>query len=118
MFAGLDPSMFAGLDPAMFEGMLAGVNDPFFIQAAKDKGAAGINLVGMCCSGAEMMSHWKKASTTEARMGSTVKTPIPMTVGARKTTVIHPSARERVRRGGGAGGGIPGYRRGEGLPAP
>ncbi len=60
-----------GHEPAMFEGMLAAVNDPFFIQAAKDKGAAGINLVGMCCSGAEMMSrhgipHAGNFSSTEA----------------------------------------------------
>ncbi len=46
-----------GHEPAMFESMLAAVNDPFFIDAAKEKGAAGINLVGMCCSGAEMMSR-------------------------------------------------------------
>ncbi|MFO7988928.1 MAG: anaerobic carbon-monoxide dehydrogenase catalytic subunit [Thermodesulfobacteriota bacterium] len=60
-----------GHEPAMFEGMLAAVNEPFFIQAAKDKGAAGINLVGMCCSGAEMMSrhgipHAGNFSSTEA----------------------------------------------------
>jgi len=46
-----------GHEPAMFEAMLAGVNDKFFIDAAKEKGAQGINLVGMCCSGAEMMSR-------------------------------------------------------------
>ncbi len=46
-----------GHEPAMFEGMLAAVNDEFFINEAKAKGAKGINLVGMCCSGAEMMSR-------------------------------------------------------------
>ncbi len=46
-----------GHEPAMFEGMLMAVNDSFFIDAAKEKGAKGINLVGMCCSGAEMMSR-------------------------------------------------------------
>ena len=46
-----------GHEPAMFEAMLAGVNDKVFIDAAKEKGAQGINLVGMCCSGAEMMSR-------------------------------------------------------------
>ncbi len=46
-----------GHEPAMFEGMLAAVNDKFFIDEAKAKGAEGINLVGMCCSGAEMMSR-------------------------------------------------------------
>lgn len=46
-----------GHEPNLFESMLATVNDPFFINEAKSKGAAGINLVGMCCSGAEMMSR-------------------------------------------------------------
>ena len=46
-----------GHEPAMFEGMLAAVNDEFFINEAKAKGAKGINLIGMCCSGAEMMSR-------------------------------------------------------------
>jgi carbon-monoxide dehydrogenase catalytic subunit len=46
-----------GHEPNMFESMLASVNEPSLIQAAKDAGAKGINLVGMCCSGAEMMSR-------------------------------------------------------------
>ncbi|WDP84887.1 MAG: anaerobic carbon-monoxide dehydrogenase catalytic subunit [Desulfobacter sp.] len=60
-----------GHEPAMFEGMLAAVNDPFYIDQAIAKGAVGINLVGMCCSGAEMMSrhgvpHAGNFSSTEA----------------------------------------------------
>jgi carbon-monoxide dehydrogenase catalytic subunit len=46
-----------GHEPNMFESMLVSVNEPTLVQAAKDAGAAGINLVGMCCSGAEMMSR-------------------------------------------------------------
>jgi carbon-monoxide dehydrogenase catalytic subunit len=46
-----------GHEPNLFESMLDSVNDPTLTQAAKDAGAAGINLVGMCCSGAEMMSR-------------------------------------------------------------
>ncbi|MCP4453256.1 MAG: carbon monoxide dehydrogenase, partial [Planctomycetes bacterium] len=46
-----------GHEPAMFEGMLAAVGESFYIEEAKAKGAKGINLVGMCCSGAEMMSR-------------------------------------------------------------
>ena len=46
-----------GHEPNMFESMLESVNEPSLIQAAKDAGAKGINLVGMCCSGAEMMSR-------------------------------------------------------------
>ncbi len=46
-----------GHEPNLFESMLDSVNDPGLIQAAKDAGAKGINLVGMCCSGAEMLSR-------------------------------------------------------------
>jgi carbon-monoxide dehydrogenase catalytic subunit len=46
-----------GHEPNLFESMLDSVNDPTLIQAAKDAGAEGINLVGMCCSGAEMLSR-------------------------------------------------------------
>ena len=46
-----------GHEPNLFESMLDSVNDPGLIQAAKDAGAEGINLVGMCCSGAEMISR-------------------------------------------------------------
>ena len=60
-----------GHEPAMFEGIMAAANDPFFIEEAKARGAEGINLVGMCCSGAEMMSrhaipHAGNFSSTEA----------------------------------------------------
>jgi carbon-monoxide dehydrogenase catalytic subunit len=44
-----------GHEPNLFESMLESVNEPTLLQAAKDAGAAGINLVGMCCSGAEML---------------------------------------------------------------
>jgi carbon-monoxide dehydrogenase catalytic subunit len=46
-----------GHEPNMFESMLASVNTPSLIEAAKEAGAEGINLVGMCCSGAEMLSR-------------------------------------------------------------
>jgi len=46
-----------GHEPNLFESVLDSVNDPTLIQAAKDAGAKGINLVGMCCSGAEMLSR-------------------------------------------------------------
>lgn len=46
-----------GHEPNLFESMLDSVNDPTLIEAAKDAGAEGINLVGMCCSGAEMLSR-------------------------------------------------------------
>ena len=44
-----------GHEPNLFESMLVSVNEPALVKAAKDAGAEGINLVGMCCSGAEMM---------------------------------------------------------------
>ena len=43
-----------GHEPNLFESMVASVNEPTLIQAAKDAGAKGLNLVGMCCSGLEM----------------------------------------------------------------
>jgi carbon-monoxide dehydrogenase catalytic subunit len=46
-----------GHEPNMFETMLASVNDPAMVEAAKEAGAKGINLCGMCCSGAEMLSR-------------------------------------------------------------
>jgi len=46
-----------GHEPNLFESMLDSVNDPSLITAAKEAGAEGINLVGMCCSGAEMLSR-------------------------------------------------------------
>ncbi len=46
-----------GHEPNLFESMLDSVNDPTLVQAAKDAGATGINLVGMCCSGSEMLSR-------------------------------------------------------------
>jgi carbon-monoxide dehydrogenase catalytic subunit len=46
-----------GHEPNLFESMLDSVSDPSLIAAAKDNGAEGINLVGMCCSGAEMLSR-------------------------------------------------------------
>ena len=46
-----------GHEPNLFESMLDSVSDPTLVGAAKDAGAEGINLVGMCCSGAEMLSR-------------------------------------------------------------
>ena len=46
-----------GHEPNLFESVLASVDDPNLIQEAKDAGADGLNLVGMCCSGAEMISR-------------------------------------------------------------
>jgi len=46
-----------GHEPNLFETVLASVNEPTLIDAAQQAGAKGINLVGMCCSGAEMLSR-------------------------------------------------------------
>jgi carbon-monoxide dehydrogenase catalytic subunit len=46
-----------GHEPNLFESVLTSVNDPAMIEKAKAVGAEGINLVGMCCSGAEMISR-------------------------------------------------------------
>ncbi|MGD8945920.1 MAG: anaerobic carbon-monoxide dehydrogenase catalytic subunit [Desulfobacterales bacterium] len=44
-----------GHEPNLFESMIASVNEPTLVEAAKTAGANGINLVGMCCSGAEVL---------------------------------------------------------------
>jgi carbon-monoxide dehydrogenase catalytic subunit len=44
-----------GHEPNLFESMIASVNEPTLVEAAKNAGANGINLVGMCCSGAEVL---------------------------------------------------------------
>jgi anaerobic carbon-monoxide dehydrogenase catalytic subunit len=46
-----------GHEPNLFESMLVSVTDKDLVAKAKAAGAKGINLVGMCCSGAEMMSR-------------------------------------------------------------
>ena len=60
-----------GHEPNLFESMLESVNSPVLNEAAREAGAEGINLVGMCCSGAEMMSrhgipHAGNFTSTEA----------------------------------------------------
>ena len=46
-----------GHEPNLFESILESVNDPTLVKAAEEAGAKGINLLGMCCSGAEMLSR-------------------------------------------------------------
>ncbi len=44
-----------GHDPNLFESMIESVSEATLVKAAKDAGAKGINLVGMCCSGLEVL---------------------------------------------------------------
>jgi carbon-monoxide dehydrogenase catalytic subunit len=44
-----------GHEPNLFESMIISAGEPTLVAAAKDAGADGINLVGMCCSGAEVL---------------------------------------------------------------
>ena len=46
-----------GHEPNLFESMIQSVSEPTLLEAAKEAGAKGLNLVGMCCSGLEMMSR-------------------------------------------------------------
>lgn len=60
-----------GHEPNLFESMIVSVHSPVLKEAAKKAGASGINLVGMCCSGAEVMvrhgiPHAGNFSSTEA----------------------------------------------------
>ncbi|MGD8738981.1 MAG: anaerobic carbon-monoxide dehydrogenase catalytic subunit [Desulfobacterales bacterium] len=62
-----------GHEPNLFESIVESVNEPTLVQAAKDAGAKGINLVGMCCSGLEMfvrhgIPHAGNFMSTEAVM--------------------------------------------------
>ncbi len=44
-----------GHEPNLFESMLVSSQDATLLEKAKAAGAKGINLIGMCCSGAEML---------------------------------------------------------------
>ena len=44
-----------GHEPNLFESIIASTQEPSLLAAAKQAGANGINLVGMCCSGAEVL---------------------------------------------------------------
>lgn len=46
-----------GHEPLLFEAMITSTNDPANIEKAKAVGAAGIQLLGMCCSGAEVLGR-------------------------------------------------------------
>jgi carbon-monoxide dehydrogenase catalytic subunit len=46
-----------GHEPLLFEAMIVSANDPANIEKAKAAGAQGINLLGMCCSGAEVLAR-------------------------------------------------------------
>lgn len=60
-----------GHEPILLEAMLISAADPTLKDMAKSAGAKGINLVGMCCSGLDVMSrhglpHAGNFSSTEA----------------------------------------------------
>ncbi|NOY68744.1 MAG: anaerobic carbon-monoxide dehydrogenase catalytic subunit [Deltaproteobacteria bacterium] len=62
-----------GHEPNLFESIITSVHEPTLVQAAKAAGAEGINLIGMCCSGLEVMQrhgipHAGNFSSTEAIM--------------------------------------------------
>jgi carbon-monoxide dehydrogenase catalytic subunit len=44
-----------GHEPNLFESMIESCSERTLVEAAKEAGAKGINLVGMCCSGAEVL---------------------------------------------------------------
>ncbi len=46
-----------GHEPLLFEAMIMASNDPANLERAKAAGASGINLLGMCCSGAEVLGR-------------------------------------------------------------
>ena len=46
-----------GHEPLLFEAMIAASSDPANVEKAKAAGAKGVNLLGMCCSGAEALGR-------------------------------------------------------------
>lgn len=46
-----------GHEPLLFESMIAASQDPANLDKAKAVGAKGINLLGVCCSGAEVLGR-------------------------------------------------------------
>ncbi len=44
-----------GHNPVVSEKIFAAVNDPAMLALAQEKGAAGINLAGLCCTGNELL---------------------------------------------------------------
>jgi anaerobic carbon-monoxide dehydrogenase catalytic subunit len=62
-----------GHEPNLLESMIESVNDPGLIKKAVEVGAKGINLLGMCCSGLELLGrrgipHAGNFMSTEAIM--------------------------------------------------
>jgi carbon-monoxide dehydrogenase catalytic subunit len=62
-----------GHEPSLLEAMMVSTAAPSLQQMAVDAGAKGINLVGMCCSGLEVLSrhgipHAGNFSSTEAAL--------------------------------------------------
>ncbi|WP_163338418.1 anaerobic carbon-monoxide dehydrogenase catalytic subunit [Desulfopila sp. IMCC35008] len=60
-----------GHEPILLEAMLVSAASPSILKMATDAGAKGINLVGMCCSGLDVLSrhglpHAGNFSSTEA----------------------------------------------------
>ncbi len=60
-----------GHEPILLEALMIAVNDPSMKKVAEDAGSKGVNLVGMCCSGLDVMSrhglpHAGNFSSTEA----------------------------------------------------
>lgn len=60
-----------GHEPNLLESIIVSASDPTLKEAAKNAGAKGINLIGMCCSGLEALSrhglpHAGNFSSTEA----------------------------------------------------
>jgi carbon-monoxide dehydrogenase catalytic subunit len=66
-----------GHNPVVSEMVLRACEDPELIQLAQSKGAAGINLVGVCCTGNELlMRHGIKMA------GNHLTTELVLTTGA------------------------------------
>jgi len=72
-----------GHEPTLAEMLVVAASDPELVNYAKSKGAQGINLVGMCCSGNELlMRHGIPI------VGNLLQTDLAITTGAIELVVV------------------------------
>ncbi len=72
-----------GHEPTLAEMLVVAASDPELVKYAKSKGAAGINLVGMCCSGNELLVRHGIPI-----VGNLLQTDLAITTGAIELVVV------------------------------
>jgi len=72
-----------GHEPTLAEMLVVATSDPELLEYAKSKGANGINLVGMCCSGNELMVRHGIPT-----LGNLMQSDLVITTGAIEAIVV------------------------------